>query len=85
MCSSQRGELTVHSWELRIKKEGFISPVFGKSENKKLMRQLSWEFFFIYSNPGKIMTTQKISTYELIFFLMMMNKFLKSTIIEKFA
>ena len=49
------------------------------------MRQLSWEFFFIYSNPEKIMTTQKISTYELIFFLMMMNKFLKSTIIEKFA
>ena len=32
------------------------------------MRQLSWEFFFIYSNPGKIITTQKISTYELIFF-----------------
>ena len=32
------------------------------------MRQLSWEFFFIYSNPGKIETTQKISTHELIFF-----------------
>lgn len=32
------------------------------------MRQLIWESFFIYSNPGKIKTTQKISTHELIFF-----------------
>ena len=32
------------------------------------MRQLSWEFFFIYSNPGKIKTTKKISTQELNFF-----------------
>ena len=31
------------------------------------MRQLSWEFFFIYSNPGKIKTTQKISTHEYFF------------------
>ena len=47
------------------------------------MRQLSWEFFFIYSNPGKIKTTKKISTQELIF--LMMNKFLKSTVIQKLA
>ena len=33
------------------------------------MRQLVWEFFFIYSNPGKIKITQKIITHELIFFL----------------
>ena len=32
------------------------------------MRQLIWESFFIYSNHGKIKTTQKISTHELIFF-----------------
>ena len=50
------------------------------------MRQLIWESFFIYSNHGKIKTTQKISTHELIFFLMMMmNTFLKSTIIQKLA
>ena len=31
------------------------------------MKQLIWEFFFIYSNPGKIKTTQKISTHEFFF------------------
>ena len=31
------------------------------------MRQLSWEFFFIYSYPGKIKTTKKISAQELFF------------------
>ena len=47
-------------------------------------RQLSWEFIFIYSNPEKKKkTTQKISTQGLIF--LMMNKFLKSIFIEKFA
>ena len=48
------------------------------------MRQLSWEFIFIYGNhEKKKKITQKISTQGLIFLIM--NKFLKSIFIEKFA
>ena len=34
------------------------------------MRQLSWEFFFINSNPGKIKTTKK-DQYPRVNFLML--------------